>query len=296
MASKRIAVVGIKGGWSSEKLKEAFLEEGAEAFLVPYDAISASLPSIDLRLGSEDVRSIDAVVVKKLGESSDIAMTGRVAHLKAIQSLGKPVFSPPEAIEGAIDRMKMTLSLALAGVPMPRTLITERSEDVLNFLLEVKEVVIKPLFTSKARGMVKVGLGGPEAEKEALEAWKETYGPFFYVQEFVRAKGLRDIGVMFLGGELLKAYARVARDGCWKTTTVEGGHYEPCDLPDQAYKVAKKAESVFGLSYAGVDIVEGPDGFLVYEVSSFGGFRGLHEAWGLNAARLFAGYVLRRLG
>jgi len=295
MASKRIAVVGIPGGWSSEKLKEAFLEEGAEAFLVPYDAIAASLPSLKVCLGSEDALSIDAVVVKKLGDSSDITLTERVAQLKAIQSLGTPVFSPPEAIEAAIDRMRMTLRLALAGVPMPKTLITERPEDVLNFLMEVQEAVIKPLFTSKARGMLRVGLGKPEAEKGALEAWKQTHGPFFYAQEFVPAKGMRDIGVMFLGGEFLKAYARVAKEGSWKTTTIEGGHYEPYDLPGPAFEVAKQAERVFGLSYAGVDLVEGPNGFLVYEVSAFGGFRGLHEAYGLNAARLFAGYVLRSL-
>jgi ribosomal protein S6--L-glutamate ligase len=295
MASKRIAVVGIPGAWSSERLKEAFLKEGAEAFLVPYDAIAASLPSLKVRLGSEDALSVDAVVVKKLGDSSDITLTERVAQLKAIQSMGTPVFSPPEAIEAAIDRMRMTLHLALAGVPMPRTLITERAEDVLNFLREVQEVVVKPLFTSKARGMIRVGLGKPEAEKGALEAWKQTHGPFFYAQEFIPAKGMRDIGVMFLGGEFLKAYARVAREGSWKTTTAEGGYYEPYDLPGSAFEIAKQAERVFGLSYAGVDLVEGPDGFLVYEVSAFGGFRGLHEAYGLDAARLFAGYVLRRL-
>jgi len=56
-----------------------------------------------------------------------------------------------------------------------------------------------------------------------------------------------------------------------------------------------RLSACFGLSYAGVDLVEGPDGFLVYEVSAFGGFRGLHEAYGLDAARLFAGYVLRSL-
>ena len=44
----------------------------------------------------------------------------------------------------------------------------------------------------------------------------------------------------------------------------------------------------FGLDYTVVDLVEQGDDFLIYEVSAFGGFRGLLEASGVDAAAAYA--------
>lgn len=295
MAPPRIAVIGIPGGWSSEGLRRALERLGARAFLVPYSGIEARLSPFELRLGAQSGFDIQAVVVKKLGESSDRAIPDRIACLQALHASGVPVFSPPEAIACAVDRLGMTLKLALEGIPTPKTLITEDIDGVQAFLEEVPDAVLKPLYTSKAKGMVRLGSRNPAFTEENLKEWQRVYGPFFYIQEFIEAKGGRDIGAMFLGGKFLKAYARVAKAGSWKTTTAEGGHYEPCELPDQALEIARKAERAFGLSYAGVDLVEGPSGFYVYEVSAFGGFRGLHEAYGMDAAAMFAEYVLEQI-
>ena len=40
---------------------------------------------------------------------------------------------------------------------------------------------------------------------------------------------------------------------------------------------------------------ETPDGAAVFEVSAFGGFRGLLDACGLDAAEAYADYVLEHL-
>ena len=59
--------------------------------------------------------------------------------------------------------------------------------------------------------------------------------------------------------------------------------------------LAHKAQALFGLDFTCVDVVETTDGPQVYEVSAFGGFRGLLEANGLDAAALYADYVLRKI-
>ena len=51
-----------------------------------------------------------------------------------------------------------------------------------------------------------------------------------------------------------------------------------------AIEYAERAARAFGLDYTVVDLVEHGDDFLLYEVSAFGGFRGLHEACGVDAA------------
>jgi len=44
-----------------------------------------------------------------------------------------------------------------------------------------------------------------------------------------------------------------------------------------------------------VDVAETELGPVIFEVSAFGGFRGLYEGCGMEAAKLYADHVLRRL-
>jgi tetrahydromethanopterin:alpha-L-glutamate ligase len=81
----------------------------------------------------------------------------------------------------------------------------------------------------------------------------------------------------------------------WMTTILSGGRYEKADPPPEAIELALRAAARFGLLFTGVDLVETDAGFLAFEVSAFGGFRGLQEACGIDAAPLVADAVLRRL-
>jgi ribosomal protein S6--L-glutamate ligase len=152
--------------------------------------------------------------------------------------------------------------------------------------------VVKPLFSTKARGMELVE-PGPDL-RQRLAAYKAAQG-FFYIQQAVDL-GDEDLGVAFLGGEYLTTYARRRSPGAWNTTTAAGGRYVPHDPPREVIDLAARAQALFGLDFTCVDVALTPDGPLVFEVSAFGGFRGLLEARGLDAARLYADYAARRIG
>jgi tetrahydromethanopterin:alpha-L-glutamate ligase len=116
----------------------------------------------------------------------------------------------------------------------------------------------------------------------------------FYLQEFVPHAG-RDIGAVVLNGRVLGAYYRVAGRGAWMTTTAAGGSYEACEVTAEMARLAVRAADVFGLEFTGVDLVETPGGYLVYEVSAFGGFAGLWRSQGIDAAKAYAEYVVHAL-
>jgi ribosomal protein S6--L-glutamate ligase len=151
--------------------------------------------------------------------------------------------------------------------------------------------VLKPLFTSKARGMAVVE-HGPDAQN-SLEHFKAE-NTVMYIQKKVSIPG-RDLGIVFLGGEYVGTYARVAPEHTWNTTTHYGGTYEPFTPKPRLIDLAHSAQSLFGLDFTCVDIAEAPEGPLVFEVSAFGGFRGLFEANKIDAARLYTEYVIRKL-
>ena len=80
-----------------------------------------------------------------------------------------------------------------------------------------------------------------------------------------------------------------------RSTILSGGRYEKADLEPETAAIAVGAARHFGLVFTGVDLIEDSDGrFNVLEVSAFGGFRGLLNGCGVDAAPMLADVALRR--
>jgi ribosomal protein S6--L-glutamate ligase len=174
----------------------------------------------------------------------------------------------------------------------------------LDAVLGYGRAVLKPLFTSKARGMVLLDAAsqGREATRVVLERFHGS-NKVMYIQQALDLRG-QDLGVCFLGGEYLGTYAR-RKDAShvpdaggedWSTSTASGGRYAAFDPPAEIIGLADRAQKPFGLDFTCVDVALTSSGPYVFEVSAFGGFKGLKEARGIDVAGLFTAHVLRRLG
>jgi len=176
---------------------------------------------------------------------------------------------------------------------VPETTITEDVDEAAASVERFGSAVLKPLFTSKGRGMRRLE---PSRElRSQLESHRDDgLGPF-YLQRFVKHPG-RDLGVAVLDGRCIGAYWRVAAADHWMTTILSGGRYEKAELDPDTEAIAVRAARHFGLVFTGVDLIEDTDGrFNVLEVSAFGGFRGLLNGCGVDAAPMLAHVVLRQI-
>lgn len=286
-----VAIAGIPGAWSSERMAGALRDAGATATVFDPGAVTHDLQSGDVRVGELDLGSCDAIVVKKLGDQGSAWSRLRLHALRALESRGARIFSRPDVIDVAMDRYRMTMMLAAAGLPIPETIAAESATAVRHAISTLGDSVVKPIYTSKGRGMIRVDGRDPIA----LAALAIDEGQRYLVQRFVEAPG-RDIGATVVGGQFVGAFYRVAPQGEWMTTTRSGGRYAPCELSSLGVEFAERAAAAFGLDYTVVDLVEQGDGFLLYEVSAFGGFRGLYDACNVDAARLYAEYIAKELG
>ena len=290
----RIAVVGQPGGWSTERLADALRVGGAEAPVVDLVACGLRLPDGGLVHRGQPVAGLDGAVVKKLGDTADgWAVQERINMLRHLEASGTPVWSPPACLEVAVNRYRMTCELVRAGLPVPETIVTEDMDEAAGAVERFGSAVLKPLFTSKGRGMQRLD---PAMDlRAALERHRaDGHGPF-YVQRFVKHPG-RDLGVAVLDGRYLGAYWRVAGEHPWMTTVLSGGRYARAEPPADAIDLALRAANHFGLLFTGVDLIEDPEGGLtVLEVSAFGGFRGLLRGCAIDAAPMLADLVLRRI-
>jgi ribosomal protein S6--L-glutamate ligase len=290
----RVAVIGQPGAWSTERLAAAVGRAGAEALIVELARCSVRLPDPRLFHRGRPLQGVAGALVKKIGDPAEGAcVIQRLNLLHHLERSGVPVLSPPGRLEVAVNRNRMTLELAHAGVPVPETLVTEDPTEAEAAVERFGAAVVKPLYTSKGRGMQRVD---PSLDLRAFFArWRREAGPI-YVQRFIKHPG-RDLGLAILEGKCLGAYWRVARDDQWMTTILSGGRYEAAEPSPEAVDIALRAARHFGLLFTGVDLMETPEGgFVVLEVSAFGGFRGLLQACGIDAAPALAGAGLAHFG
>ena len=127
-----------------------------------------------------------------------------------------------------------------------------------------------------------------------LQRYQQDGNRCLYVQKVLPLPD-RDYGVVFLGDAYLGAYARVRGEGAWSTVSAQGGHYECYSPPASVIELARRAGRPFGLDYTSVDVAEVEGEHVVFEVSAFGGFRGLRDGCGLDVAPRYADHVLREL-
>ena len=288
----KIGVIGLKGAWSSEQLAKAVAEKTSrEPRIFEMQDMRLDLPSGRAMVEGEDLSTYDALIIKKIGRQYSPDLLDRLEMLRILEGRGVKIFSSPYSILRVLDRLTCTISLQLGDIPMPPTTITEDVDHALAAVEEYGEAVFKPLYSTKARGMF-VLKPGPDARK-IIEDYHREYNTM-YIQKTIDLND-SDLGIVFLGGEYLTTYARCKTTDSWNTTTVNGGKYAPIDPPQEVIELAQKAQAIFNLDFTCVDVAITPDGPFIFEVSAFGGFRGLRDARGIDAAAHYVDYVIKKV-
>jgi len=289
----RIAIVGNPGHWSSEHLRDVAAQVAGHATLVDPAGLSLDIESGSVRAGSVDLHDFDAVIMKKIGTGYRPEYADRLDILRFLGAQGVPIYSDPGRIARVIDRLSCTITLAASGIPMAPTVVTEDIDEAVEAVERYGKAVAKPLFSSKARGM-RIIEAGSRARAE-IESFRAADNPVMYIQKMLDLPG-HDLGVVFLGGEYVTTYARSGPEGSWSTAVVGKGSYAAYDPSPDIIELARRAQGPFGLSFTCVDVAETNDGPVVWEVSAFGGFRGLWEARGIDAADMYVRFVLEQIG
>jgi ribosomal protein S6--L-glutamate ligase len=294
MNKPRIGVIGIPGKWSTEVLADRVAE--ATGYRQVIDMTQVAFDSLNNRLmaGEIDLLAHDGLLVKKISEDYSPATLDRLELLRVAEAQDVRVFSPANSMLRLIDRLSCTVTLQTNQIPMPDTVVTENLDAATDAVERFGEAVLKPLFSTKARGMTLVSAQGSRDTIREQLAHFQSQHPVMYLQKKLTLSG-RDLGLVFLGGEYLGAYARVAQTDTWNTTIHSGGRYEPATPSDDIIAMASKAQSLFHMDFTTVDVAETETGAICFEVSAFGGFKGALEGAGVDAARAYVSYALEQL-
>ncbi len=274
-------------GWHVADLRRAAPLVGVHFDPLPFPTVvgRAGAEGPRVEAGGVDLEAVDGVLVRMMPPGSLEQVIFRMDALHRLEAAGLPILNPPRAIEAAVDKYLALARLEAEGVPVPPTWVGERAVDAqAAFHALGGDVVVKPLFGSEGRGLVRVS--DPEL---ALRTFRtlERLACVLYVQAFVRNPG-HDVRAFVLGGRVIGAIRRTARPGEWRANVAVGATAEACRLDAEAGSLAIRAARAVGATAAGVDLL--PDtragGWVVLEVNAVPGWRALAAATGVDVAAL----------
>lgn len=286
----RVAVLAARTGWHTKELERAAAERGHEAIVLPYEGLVATIgPAPGLRSRGTELDGVDAVLARIIPSGSLEQIIFRVDALHRLEDRGIPVVNSPRAIERTVDKFWTSTLLEQCGIPTPETVVCDNVEEAFAGFRALGDVIVKPLFGSMGLGMVRVG-----DEEMAFRVFRtiEQIRGVYYLQRAIDHEGV-DVRAFVIGGRVLGAIER--RSNGWRTNLARGGSARPVALSDEWSALAVRAAAAVGADYAGVDLLKGRDGTVyVLEVNGIPGWRGLHEATGLDVAgRLIDHLALR---
>ncbi|HEY7311650.1 MAG TPA: RimK family alpha-L-glutamate ligase [Gemmataceae bacterium] len=272
----RIALLSAGDGWHLRDLQRAAAKSHHEATAVDFRRLSAGVAH-----GPDELAGFDAVLVRTMPPGSLEQVVFRMDLLHRAQARGLAVLNPPRAVETCVDKYLATAYLEAAGLRVPPTVACQHADSALEaFETLGGDVVVKPLFGSEGRGMVRIS--DPEMAWRTFRTLERTQS-VLYLQQFIRHPGW-DLRVFVLGGRVLTAMRRYS-NGDWRTNVAQGGRGEVVRPTVDEERLALRAAAALGADMAGVDLLPGPRGeWYVLEVNAVPGWRALAPVTGIDVA------------
>jgi RimK family alpha-L-glutamate ligase len=205
----------------------------------------------------------------------------------------RPMLNRPGPTLTAIHKLATAARLADWNVRVPDALLALSNDRLNRGREQFGDVgVYKTAIGTHGGGTWKVDLDEPVNPKVGNRQ--------AFLQELVErdATDHRDLRVYVVGDRMIGAMHRYAPEGDWRTNVALGGAVENVtdEIPDEARETALYAADVMDLDYAGVDLIEGTEGWHVLEMNPTAGFKGLFEATGKSPAPHIAKLAIERVG
>src|SRR5262249_43802139 len=177
-AEMHLAILSSGAGWHVADLVRVARQLGHDATLLDFRKLTAGVAC-----GPPPLAGYDAVLVRTMPPGSLEQVASRMDLLQRAEANGAVVLNSPRALEAAIDKYLTTARLDAAGLPVPPTIVCQHADAALEaFEALGRDVVVKPLFGSEGRGMMRIA--------DAELAWRtfhtlERLQCVLYLQQFI---------------------------------------------------------------------------------------------------------------
>ena len=243
-----------------------------------------------LRYRGRALSGIDAVI-PRIGNSITFYGT---AVLRQFEMMG--VFTPnsSDAVLRARDKLRSLQLLARENIGLPETVFGDNPDDTADLLETLGDPPHVIKLNEGAQGQGVMLAENRATSQSVIEAFRGLYANFL-VQEFIKESRGADIRCFVVGGKVVAAMQRQARDGEFRSNLHRGGTATVVKLSPAETDTALRAARTMGLNIACVDLLRSRRGPLVLEVNSSPGLEGIETTTGVDIAGEIIAYVERRV-
>ncbi len=285
----KIAVLSQKKNlYSTLRLLEAAKQRGHEVRVIDplrcYMNITSHRPMIHYK--GKPLDDLDAVI-PRIGAS--ILFYG-AALVRQFETMGIFTLNRSQAIHCARDKLHSMQLLSCKGIGLPTTGFAHAPDDIKGV---IKMVGGAPLVIKLLEGTQGIGVVLAETNKAAESVIDAFWGlqANILIQEYIKEAGGSDIRCLVIGGKVVAAMRRQARDGDFRANLHRGGSATPVKLTAEERAMAVRAAKAIGLNVAGVDILRSHRGALVVEVNSTPGLEGIESSSGKDIAAAMIQFI-----
>lgn len=275
--------------YSHKRLREAGEEAGHEVHVVNplycYMNVAASCPKMHYR-GGEPLPHFDAII-PRIGASNTFYGTAVLRHL---ETMGIYTLNESIAISRSRDKFRALQLLARKGIPMPLSSFAQSPDNTDDLIRMVggAPLVIKVLEGTQGKGVVLAD--SHQSAVSIINAFKGMHANIL-VQQFIEESKGTDIRCLVVGGKVVAAVKRQAKEGEFRANVHQGGKAMKVKLSPQERAIAVAAVKTMGLKVAGVDLLRSNQGPLVLEINSSPGLEGIEKATQINIAGKIIQYI-----
>lgn len=295
-ARRRIRLIGYPSHAMTSRLHRRLLDRGHVCELIHPDRLVTETSTRGVVVHPIGGTRPDVVV---LTTSTDhVAALHSAAHL---ESIGIPVLNRPAAILLAADKAQTAVTLARAGVPVPRTTCVAS----IDAALEHAEHLGYPLVLKAADGAEGNQVRRVQDAVELSQTFEELRAsmgqpagsrvPLVLQELLSRALG-HDRRLFVVGAAVQATMGRAARPGEWRSNLSQGAEPLPALATPEEIDVAERAARALGLDLSTVDLMAGPAGPLVMEANAYGDILDVGMTSGLDLVGAMADLVEMRAG
>lgn len=280
--------------WTATAFLKTIEKRGANAVPINLSTLNASISGSDFSIFDADLKALelDAILVRDVGISFSLETISFKFDLLRQFENSMTVMNRPTAIQNAANKFFSFYLFKLARLPIPCTVVTSELEVALKTIEKFGSAVIKPIFGSQGKGIIKLERSQPDLKPKLIELLKER--GVLYLQEFVPNPG-RDIRVFVVGEKALGAIYRVPHSGSFVSNLSQGATPVKCELTEEMEELAISAAKAVGADFAGVDLIEGEEGLFLLEVNATPSGKGIKLACGIDVTGRIVDRLFERL-
>ncbi|MBN8548152.1 MAG: RimK family alpha-L-glutamate ligase [Deltaproteobacteria bacterium] len=285
----KISIISfVPGTYSLRRIRQAALDRKhsvkvLEAFQL---SLECAREGRRILLRGKPLPPCDAVI-PRFGAASDAIGQAFVRHF---EECGTFSLNSSRSIAMARDKLLTMQLLNGQGIDTPASAFVLSAQDIAPAIerLGGPPVIIKVIEGTQGIGvMLAESVKGAEAIFETMQVNRQHV----ILQKFITESKGKDIRAFVVGGKVVAAMRRSARNGEFRSNFHRGGQVEKVILEPAYETAAIRAAEIMGLSVAGVDILESNDGPKIMELNSSPGLEGIEGATNVNVARAIIEFI-----